>query len=721
MGRGYRTWLGCINEEELAIRESRMYRLTPTRSQASDWHEARWVLCTGTLLYSEPMNPLFALCCFDFGQDLTSRWLSSTSFDSYNRHGYSLLMIAAAVGNMATVEILLGKGADVNLFTKSLDEKPLVAAIVNGHMETADRLIRAGALRSTSYSSMLVAVARIGDIEVVQWVLRQESNNINATPAQTLREKCPRGTELHVQPRKNTSLTITEAVLMAAMRNEIYAAEIITILLEHIHGNIEITEAIFAASSRKTKYKVNFYGPGRGMDYNMRRQYPDPRSSSNYYPNPIELLLKHPGASVNVTEGILLKALRISSERLGVIRLLPPMSVNSSTVTEAVLMEVVKDHYVDDNVETMTFLLRDPNTNIHITESLLIVAAREGNAGTMAFLLEQTRDKTDIIPPGLLLAVTSNERLGGHVLEVLLKHPIVATQVTQTVLLGTVVGFGLSSRLGHIVDGWDNYAEVLNLILNYPSAKLKITDVAINEAASNENVNSCPVAPPLLGNVNAKIQITEEIMLAAARSRYNSVEMLTIFLKHQSVYRNETEAAPNNTYITAAVVAAVAAHSEALEIIPLLLKQLPNVNHVITEDVLKSAACNQYCGRDVLLLLLKEPVANINITEAVLAAAAIYLDTESMVALLEQRSGDAEITEAVFAGAASNPFGVDMVSVLHNTAGLNMNINEAVLVAAAGSWKTEMMIALLEQSGDTEITEAVLVEAASNYYGAEIV
>jgi hypothetical protein len=550
---------------------------------------------------------------------------------------------------------------------------------------------------------MLEAVARIADAESDRWVLhRHEKSNNTATPAQTLRGKRPaRGTELQSR-RIKTSLTITEAVLMAAVRNDMHAEEIITALLEHTHGTIEITEAIFAAS-----LEVQRAGPGRYMDYNVRYR-PDPWVMEK--DNPLattELLFRRPGTAINVTEAVLLKALKVGY-CIPVLRSLPPMSVSSSTVTEAVLVEAADCHR-GDNSTILTFLLKAQNTNIHVTESLPIAAERKGDAEMMAFLLEQTRDKSDI-PPGLLLAATSNIWNGGSVLEVLLKHPTAATRVTQTVLLRTVARASDGSR-------WRNYAEILGLILNHPSAKLEITDVVIKEAASNENINPRPVAS-LLGNVNAKIQITEEIMLAAARNQYKGAEMLTILLKHQSVHINETEAAPNNTHITAAVVAAAAAHSQPKEIIPLLFKQLPNVNHVITEDVLKCAACNEYHGRDALLLLLKEPGANIYITEAVLAAAARNMDREVMIALLEQRRENVEITEAVLVGAAGSFRGAGNMSLLLNTTGRNSDVTEAVLVEAASNKSysaLEIMPFLLNTGGiSMKITEAVLVTAASN-------
>lgn len=223
----YRRWLSYIEQEASKIRspgrESSSIKLlsdSDTTHYIYSYKEEQWLTRTAIFLGSDPVNPLFALCLFKFGKGTTSPWqFAESSVDSCNKHGYSLILVAAASGNMSAIDVLLNKEADVNPFTTSLSGKPLVAAIVNGHMEIAERLVGAGALKSTHYSSILEAVARIGDAKAVRWLLSRESNSVLGA------NNVPHDNHLggsNVAPKADTSLMVTEAVMIAALRNDLW-------------------------------------------------------------------------------------------------------------------------------------------------------------------------------------------------------------------------------------------------------------------------------------------------------------------------------------------------------------------------------------------------------------------------------------------------------------------------------------------------------------------
>ena len=160
----------------------------------------------------------------------------------------------------------------------------------------------------------------------------------------------------------------------------------------------------------------------------------------------------------------------------------------------------------------------------------------------------------------------------------------------------------------------------------------------------------------------------------------------------------------------------VAAHQGNSATVKILLDRDANIE--ITEAVLTAAAGNSN-GKNVIELLLARD-ANIEITEAVLTAAAEnYFGGKDVMDLLLARDANIEITEAVLT-AAGNFGGKDVMELLL-ARDANIEITEAVLMAAAGNSNgKDVMELLLARDTDIEVTEAIVVAATANKKGDEI-
>jgi len=68
-----------------------------------------------------------------------------------DRQGYSLLNRACNLGHIEIIDLLIGKGADINLLSGRLDLSPLMECARTGNLEVAKRLVEKGAdVRSTN-------------------------------------------------------------------------------------------------------------------------------------------------------------------------------------------------------------------------------------------------------------------------------------------------------------------------------------------------------------------------------------------------------------------------------------------------------------------------------------------------------------------------------------------------------------------------------------------
>ncbi|KAJ5520473.1 Velvet factor [Penicillium fimorum] len=148
----------------------------------------------------------------------------------------------------------------------------------------------------------------------------------------------------------------------------------------------------------------------------------------------------------------------------------------------------------------------------------------------------------------------------------------------------------------------------------------------------------------------------------------------------------------------------------------------------VNEEVLKGAAYNEKCGREIVSLLLEERGAEIKITEDIVEAAASNwrCGREIVSLLLDKRGAEIKITEDIVKAAASNwRCGKEIVSLLLKERGAKIKITEDIVKAAAGNPECgkEIVSLLLEERGaKIKITEDIVKAAAKNKEcGKEIV
>lgn len=292
-----------------------------------------------------------------------------------------------------------------------------------------------------------------------------------------------------------------------------------------------------------------------------------------------------------------------------------------------------------------------------------------------------------------------SERLKRHLnkvqrwnIQMPLEDTITTSKVPEFVALLVACAFDFEEQIEEMVGEAFQFAQCINRQGRGP----------VLVATKN---GSCASLKLLLDQRAAGIQITEEVVKAAAENYSSGEQVMALLLNQRGV----------DIEITEAVVMADAENYISCEQAMTLLLNQQGVNIQITEAVVIAAAKNFFSGEQIIALLLNQRV-NIQITEAVVKAATenSRSGNQIMALLLNQQGANIKITEEVVA-AIVGQFDKKVVSLLLNQQGVNIQITEAVVIAAANNFVSgkQIIALLLDQQGvDIEITDAVIESAA---------
>lgn len=209
----------------------------------------------------------------------------------------------------------------------------------------------------------------------------------------------------------------------------------------------------------------------------------------------------------------------------------------------------------------------------------------------------------------------------------------------------------------------------------------------------------------------ADVQITQEVVMAAARSMHEPEDVMKLLLEERRADVQITEEV---------VIAAVENWCQPEGITRLLVKEL-GTNFQISEYLLIAVASN-FAGEGVMRFLRAEHEAKVEITEKVVIAAASSWHTgEGAMSLLEELLiGNGTIQELVIAAAQETWGGEQLMGLLFDNYRDQVEITQEVAIAAARNWTAKGVRRLLEECGETfEMTEQVLIAAAQNSNNGE--
>lgn len=526
-------------------------------------------------LRSEPLNPVFAACCFHLGVGLEDFWEWGTfDINSRNSKGRTLLHVASLMGNERIVRSLLENGADVNTTSKEKacqhnigTRNPLTAAISYRRARVAAMLLDYGAIigcgEGQSCTNPFEFAANRGDKDVVEAIINRGGCSTKITEAVLMAAAGNRhhaGGILEMLLVMNPTIQITEAILSAAAENRNKKA-LKTLLATS--PTTKITETIFSAAAKNGNREALRMILDRDPAFQITEAILSVVAKNDQKALTLAMLLAR-NSTIQVTEAILLMAAQnINEKALEMLLARDP----TFQITGAVL-SAAAGNCNEKALETL--LLRAPN--IEITEAVLAGAARNSNEGVLKILLDRgpTRQVKQVVLP--VAALNWNKK----VLEMLLASDP-TLQITEAVLATAA---------------WNRNELGRDPTIQITGTLLSATAINVDEKTLEKLLLRVP-----------NIEITEAVLSAAARKvNGKTLEKLPLRVP--------------NIEITEAVLAEAARNSNE-GVLKILLDRDPTIQ--ITEAILLAAVGNGSSDYKALELLLARD-AEIKITEAIIRA-----------------------------------------------------------------------------------------------------
>ncbi|RDW68734.1 ankyrin repeat domain-containing protein [Aspergillus mulundensis] len=522
-------------------------------------------------------------------------------------------------------------------------------------------------------------------------------------------------------------MPVTETIVTAAAGNSVQGIAIIEILLGYAGSEMPLTEAVFiAAAGNETQGKEI-----------------------------IDVLLKAAGGSISVTPDLVAAASRNGKQGSQILETLRDRGVVALT-QEMILEACWNSVGVRNNLE---ILYRKRPGKLRLTE-LMVMAAIASGPEILRFLLNRHRYSDEAIPLGtsgefahgdckitefLLLAASQNnpERDPVTVMEILLDHGEPGIIIPNAVLVVAVRS--------------ESANNLIPLLLDHKGSLLRISELALISSARHQ---SCELFMLLLNRAADGMEVTEDILLAAADNTHYGTEIMEAIIRHSPHQLHITEtvlvaAAMNNNQnprlmttllqygrgyiqITESMALAAARCTKGTELMEMLLKWKNPVQY--SDRMLESAAGNCLGGKQIVQLLIDHFGPRVRITNAALKVtlgACITFDekVESLAFLLNHYREDALISEEVFQAAArSDAESPIFLELLETHQRANVEVTETLLRSAVRNCRSRpspLDFLLPRCHGPSNVTEDVLLAAARagnddalvlilENYGAEI-
>jgi hypothetical protein len=346
------------------------------------------------------------------------------------------------------------------------------------------------------------------------------------------------------------------------------------------------------------------------------------------------------------------------------------------------------------NGDQMIALLLEANGGeIPITGKVIRAALNSRNSGekTVALLVEKS---ANTIPMTEETIKGIAKHVGGSVFRQLIKK-----RGSDIPLTGEVIEAAAASP--------SNCKEVMASLLEQGTVS---TDAIEGVIQAIIRKSKKAILQQFLNQNRLEIQITEDIVKAAAKNKSDGNEMISLLLEKQS----------EAVSITEEVIIAIIRDLNAT-----VLRQIWDSDRVkikITEEVIEAAAGNFDHGKEVVAFLLENQEKSLSITKrAVEIAAGNWGCGKGILALLlEERGGDIPITEeALIKVVCRLEDSMETMTLLLEKSRTEILITENIMKAAAASQNggRKLLALLLERQGrELKITEGIVKAAARNYY-----
>ncbi|CAI7644417.1 unnamed protein product [Penicillium bialowiezense] len=466
---------------------------------------------------------------------------------------------------------------------------------------------------------------------------------------------------------REREISITENVMKAAASNDVRGKDIIAFLLNNRNAEVKITEQILLAATRNW---------GCGLD--IIKLLVDKRGDDVEITTPVVVSTKE--NSINGKE--ILKLFLESQSRVG--------KLNLSMESLEVIVGL-------SDPRTISSLLNSQGKRFEITEKIVMEAAANQSGEEILSLLLDQRGSEVHITEQVLIAAAGNEYSGDKGFKVLLNR--LGNDIKITLPIVNAAANNLDSGM-----------QIIGLVAEKHVEKFDISVDCVSALASSFPPK---VLATLLNRRGNEIQITDEIVAAAASNEYGKETISLLFDQRES-----------EVHITEQVLVAAAGNgNHGRKILSLLLERRGG-DIKITPSVMEAASQNFGSGEMIMRLLVDRCLECFDVSTEGLTAVAEFYKQTAMAALLHQRGNEITITDQVVEGAAKNiEHSTKVMRLLLDQRGDEVKITERIVVYAIENHRgpdnnqSRMVLQLLvdKRGQEVKITEKVVKAIGKNY------
>ncbi|GES61681.1 HET-domain-containing protein [Aspergillus terreus] len=396
----------------------------------------------------------------------------------------------------------------------------------------------------------------------------------------------------------------------------------------------------------------------------------------------MKLVFDHKGTALPITDAVIVAAARNMSHGKAIIELLLERGGNGFSLSDRILLAAAENN--ESGSEIIKLLLERERGKIAVNGTVVIAAAQYVNEDFLRILMRC--DRTNYTRDAHIQIAS---KFDAEFMKMLLAKEGESFRPTEDILIAAA--------------GNRNARGVLDVLFEERGNEIEITEDFIAAAVSNKYADG--VTQLLLQRRRSEVELSERVVVAAAAS-WLGKKTMKLLLGRQCKAR-----------LSEGLVAAVARHFDA-DIMSLLLDSIQGSIDV-TEAVVTSALKREN-GEDILQLLFRTKRDTVHVKDSAIIQVAKSCNDETMKLLLDGGQGSINITDAILIAAARNKHGPSMLKLLLRQIRDKLQISEELIIEVVRKGR-EALRALLDEWGhELHLTEDILAAAAGHWYGKEL-
>jgi hypothetical protein len=330
-----------------------------------------------------------------------------------------------------------------------------------------------------------------GSAEVINFLLERRQDATMEAAA-----SCGERVMDFILQKEGVKIALSEMTILKAVSNTESGTSVIRLLLEHHASPIRITNRVVMRIAKNKECgndimnlllekQIDSFEIGHGLIDTI---------VSFFKPAVLDLIIERRGVDVQISADMVASA-AINPSAIEVMEYLIRRA-KGSELTPKLIVPLARRFYPGQ----MELLLAQRGCNIDITEELFKEACRKSrHSATIAVLLKHWGNGT-LITEEIVKAAASNETCGGRMVQLLYDQPHTEVKITEDIMKVAAA----NKTLG---------LEVMEVLLYHPGEKLEITNATLITAAENQRC-ARPLLELLLQFSARDVVFTDEMVQA---------------------------------------------------------------------------------------------------------------------------------------------------------------------------------------------------------------